>query len=203
MKNLMFAIRPLLMDFLSTAVFIAVSAASHNPLLATGLAIGVGISQVAFQMVTRRPVALMQWAGLFLVVVFGSATLISHDPRFMMVKPTLIYTAVAIIMLKPGWIWRYVPPAGQTRLSHSHIVAWGYVWSGLMFLTAALNLGVALTLSLTAWSAFMAIFPVVSKLSLFAVQYVALRNSAMRKVREERARAALPAPAAQAPALAA
>ena len=195
MKNLMYSIRPLLMDFASTAVFIAVSAATHNPLLATLVAIGVGISQVAFQLVTRRPVALMQWAGLFLVVVFGSATLISHDPRFMMVKPTLIYAAVGTIMLKPGWIWRYVPPAGQQRLSHAHIVAWGYVWSGLMFLTAALNLGVALTMSLAAWSLFMAIFPVVSKIGLFAVQYAALRSSAMKAVRAELAAAALPPPA--------
>lgn len=194
MKNLMYSIRPLLMDFLSTAVFIAVSAATHNPLVATLLAIGVGITQVAFQLVTRRPVALMQWAGLFLVVVFGSATLISHDPRFMMVKPTLIYAAVGAVMLQPGWMKRYVPPEGLKRLAHAHLVAWGYVWSGLMFLTAALNLGVALTMSLAAWSAFMAIFPLVSKLSLFAVQYGVLRRSAMKVVRAERAAALLPPP---------
>jgi hypothetical protein len=70
------------------------------------------------------------------------------------------------------------------------MIRWGYVWAGMMFLTSAVNAAVALTVSFAAWSAFIAVFPIVSKAGLFAVQYVTIRAQAIRNQRRSEARAA-------------
>jgi len=105
--------------------------------------------------------------------VFGGATLITHNPHFVMVKPTLIYIAVGIVMLKRGWMKRYIPPVA-TEDGDDLILAFGYVWAGLMFFTAAANLVLALG-DTKLWIAFLAIFPAGSKIVLFFVQYAVMR----------------------------
>ncbi len=52
----------------------------------------------------------MQWMSLFLVIASDEAALLTHDPRLVMVKPSLIYIAIGIVMLKPGWMNRYLLP---------------------------------------------------------------------------------------------
>jgi hypothetical protein len=69
-------------------------------------------------------------------------------------------------------------------------VAFGYVWAGLMFVTAAANLAVAVWFS-PYWPAFLAIFPTASKVALFLVQYATVRSA----VRTLRAREAAAQPA--------
>ena len=39
--------------------------------------------------------------------------LLTDDPRFVMLKPTLIYCIVGTVMLKPGWMTRYLPPIAR------------------------------------------------------------------------------------------
>ena len=55
----------------------------------------------------------MQWMSLGLVIVFGSATLLTHNPRFMMAKPTIIYVLIGAAMMQRGWMLAYMPPAGR------------------------------------------------------------------------------------------
>jgi intracellular septation protein A len=136
----------------------------------------------------------MQWMSLGLVVVFGGATLATHDPRFMMAKPTIVYILVGAAMLERGWMLPYLPPAAREHLDDAVMIRWGYVWAGLMFLTAALNAVFALTTSLAIWSVFVAIFPAASKIALFAVQYLAIRTQAIRNARAQEAKARLAAP---------
>ena len=68
----------------------------------------------------------------------GSATLITNDPRFVMIKPSLIYVIVGIVMLKPGWINRYLPPIAMELVPDIAFIL-GYVWAGLMLFSAGLN----------------------------------------------------------------
>jgi intracellular septation protein A len=126
-------------------------------------------------------------------VVFGAATLLTRDPRFMMAKPTIIYILVGAAMLERGWLLPYLPPAGREHLEDAVMIGWGYVWAGLMFLTAALNAVFALTAGLAVWSAFIAVFPAASKVALFAIQYVTIRALAIRNARARETQAQLQA----------
>ncbi len=43
-------------------------------------------------------------------------------------------------MLKPGWMTRYLPPEALEYVPDLGY-AFGFVWAGLMFVSAVLNLG--------------------------------------------------------------
>jgi intracellular septation protein A len=183
MNGLFHAGKWLLLDLLSTIFFLVVYAATGDIFIATGLGIGVGVVQVGYLKVRGRPVDLMQWMSLGLVVVFGGATLITHNPRFVMLKPTLIYLAVAIVMLKRGWMTRYLPPI-VVEDGADLVVVFGYVWAGLMAFTALANLAVALTMDTRTWAAFLAVFPLGSKIVLFFAQYLVMRIVITRRRRK-------------------
>lgn len=190
MKNLLFAARPLALDLLSTLVFVALSALTHNILMATGVAMAAGAARVVWLKVRGEPVNAIQWLSLALVALAGAATFLTRDPRFMMAKPSVIYLLVGAAMLQRGWMLPYVPPAGREHLDDAVMIGWGYVWAGLMFLTAALNAIFALGTSLAVWSLFVAVFPAASKLALFAITFVAVRAQAIRNARRSAAAAA-------------
>src|SRR3569833_288720 len=94
---------------------------------ATGAALLVGVAQVAFQKATGRPVELLQWASLGLVVVLGGLGMATNDARFLMIKPSIIYVAIGVVMLKKGWMIRYLPQDAVELVSDLQ-VRWGYVW---------------------------------------------------------------------------
>src|ERR1019366_10544710 len=104
--------------------------------------------------------------SLFLILGSGAAALITNDPRFVMVKPTVVYLIFGTVMLKPGWMNRYLPPIAIERVPDIAFI-FGYLWSGLMFFSATLNLVVALNFSVVAWAAFMSVYAIVSKVALF------------------------------------
>ena len=185
MKNLLFAARPLALDLLSTLVFVALSAITHDPMIATAVALAAGVARVAYLAVRGRRINALQWLSLGLVVLAGAATLITHNPRFMMAKATVVYLLVGCAMMQRGWLLPYLPPAAQGRVEPREMERWGYAWAGLMFLTAALNVGFALLASFTVWSLFIAIFPAASKIVLFAVQFAVIRTGVVRRRRME------------------
>jgi intracellular septation protein len=180
MSGLIQAIRPLAWDFLPTIVFAVLIAMHVDVRIATATALGVGLAEVLIVKAMRRPVPLLQWAGLGLALVFGTVSMITNDPRFVMVKPTLIYFAIAAVMLKPGWMLRYLP-SDAGRHADDLMIRWGYAWAGLMVVTGVANLVFALWLT-RQWPAFLAIFPMPSKLVLFAIQYASVRHIVMRRI---------------------
>ena len=192
MNNLLVAARPLVSDFFPTIIFAVLIAMKVDVRVATGAALVIGIAQVALQRYLKRKIDLLQWASLGLVIVFGTLGILTNDPRFLMAKPTIIYTAIGGVMLKRGWMLRYLPPIAKGR-AEPMMVAFGYVWAGLMFSTAAANLAVAVVLP-NQWPAFIAVVPLTSKLALFAVQYLTIRTFVKRRMLADRAAAqALPA----------
>src|SRR5581483_4155033 len=118
--------------------------------------------------------------SLFLVIVFGGAALVTRDQLFVMLKPTLIYAAIGAVMLRPGWMTRYVPAIVGTTAADVAVL-FGYLWAALMFATAAANLLLALQASQTAWAWFIGGFPLVSKLALVLLQYVTTRAVIRRR----------------------
>jgi len=182
MANLMHSARLLVTDLASTILFLVVLLATKDLMLAVGLGVGLGIIQIAWMKLRRQPIDTMQWLSIGLVVASGIATMLTSDPRFVMLKPSVIYCIVGAYMLKPGWMNRYLPPiAVQTVPDITGI--FGFVWAGLMFGSAALNIALALTLDPISWSATMSIWGIASKVALFLVQYVTMRAIGTRRGR--------------------
>src|SRR5215472_12665977 len=96
-------------DFFSTIVFLVIYLVTDNIVLATGVAIAGAIAQVVHSRIKGRELGFMTWASLGLVIVLGSATLLTHDPRFVLAKPAIAHFAIGTIMLKRGWLLRYLP----------------------------------------------------------------------------------------------
>lgn len=174
MSNLMRSARLLVSDLASTLLFLAVLLATKDLILAVALGVGLGVLQIGWLMLRRKPIDIMQWLSIGLVVVSGAATLLTSDPRFVMLKPSAIYAIVGAYMLRPGWMNRYLPPIALEVVPD---VAWifGFVWAGLMFGSAALNVVLALTLDPVTWSAAMSIWGIASKIALFLIQYGTMR----------------------------
>ena len=124
----------------------------------------------------------MQWVSLVTVVASGTATLVSHDVRFMMVKLSVVYLLVGAVMCKPGWMNRYLPPMAL-ELVPDVTITFGYVWAGLMFFSAAFNLVLAMTCSFVVWASVISIYGIVSKLALFLISFATLRWIGRRRVR--------------------
>lgn len=185
MQNLMRAARPLANDLFSSLLFAALVAMNVDRQVATLAAIAFGVGHVALWLLLRKPVAPLQWASLALVLTFGAASLVLHDARFMMAKPTLIYLILTVMMLKRGWMLRYMP---SIAVGHGEgpMIAFGYVWAGLMALTGVANLVIAVWFP-QLWPAFLAIFPTGSKVALFAIQFATVRHLTIRSVRAQRA----------------
>jgi len=182
MKDLFAAAKLLLLDLASTVFFLLVFLLTKDIPLAVVLGVALGVAQIGWEFIRKRPIDTMQWLSLLLVVGAGTATLITNDPRFVMVKPSLIYLVVGTVMLKPGWINRYLPPVAKELVPDIAFI-FGFVWSGLMFFSAALNLIVALNFSVATWASFMSVYGIVSKLGLFLIQYATMRYIGIRRRR--------------------
>lgn len=172
------ALRLLLADFLSTLVFLAIATVTGQARIAVIAAVAAGLVQLLSRLVRRQPIDPMQWFGLLLTLVFGAATIALHDPRFIMAKPSLIHFALGIIMLRRGWMTRYLPEGAVRRLPAGMIIGAGRAWALLMFGLGAANLVVALTLPLWAWSWFISVGALGAKLAMLLAQYVMFRRAA-------------------------
>jgi intracellular septation protein A len=166
--------RRLASDFLSTIVFLAIYLATGNVILATAIAIAGAVAQVVWARVRGQTLGYMTWASLALVIVLGGATLLTHDPRFVLAKPAIGHVAIGIIMLKRGWMLRYLPPI-VTETIPEYVTYAGFAWAGLMFVLAAGTVGVAMTGDMKLWAFYISVVLVGAKLAAFAIQYVAFR----------------------------
>lgn len=170
MKALLSAARPLVTDLASTILFFCVYALTGRLVVAVALGLMLAAGQIGWDLLRRRPVDTLQWISAVVVVSSGSAALMTNNPVFVMVKPSLIYLLIGTAMLKRGWMNRYLPPRALEYVPDL-AVTFGYVWAGLMFLSAALNLVLALNLGVTAWGMAMTAWGIASKATLFLGQY--------------------------------
>jgi intracellular septation protein A len=182
MKDFLEAIKLLLLDLSSTIFFLVVFLLTRNMILSVGLGMALGVTQIAIQFLRRKPIHIMEWLSLFLVIAAGTATLLTDDPRFMLFKPSVIYVIVGIVMLKAGWMNRYLPAIARAVASDVAVIV-GFVWAGLMFVSAAVNAFVAIAWSVPTWAMIMPIFGIVSKLAVFVSGFLAIRLTVVRRIR--------------------
>jgi intracellular septation protein len=169
-------------DFLSTIVFLVVYLLTDNVLLATGVAIAGAIAQVIYSRLKGKPLGFMTYASLALVIVLGSATLLTNDPRFVLAKPAIGHFAIGAIMLKRGWMLRYVPPIVSETIPE-YVTFAGYAWAALLFALGCGTIAVALTGDMKLWTFYVTVVLVGAKLAAFAIQYVAFRILVTNRLR--------------------
>ena len=182
MKNFLETAKLLLLDLASTLLFLVLFLLTHNIILSVGLGMGVGLFQIAIQFARRKPIYMMEWLSLFVVVAAGAATLLTNDPRFVLFNPSIFYVIVGIVMLKAGWMTRYMPAIARAVTSDVAVIV-GFVWAGLMFVSAGVNAFVALACSVPTWAMVMPIFGIVSKVAVFLSGFAAIRLSTVRRIR--------------------
>ncbi len=173
-------------DFLSTIVFLVLYLATGDVILATSVAIAGAVGQVIYARFKGQPLGYMTWASLGLVIVLGGATLLTHDPRFVLAKPAIGHFAIGAIMLKRGWMLRYLPPI-VTETIPEYVTVAGYAWAALMFVLGAGTIAVAATGDLKLWALYVSVVLIGVKVAAFAIQYVAFRLLVTSRIRAARA----------------
>ncbi|MGA7809203.1 inner membrane-spanning protein YciB [Bradyrhizobium sp.] len=173
-------------DFFSTLVFLGVYLASGSIVLATAVAIAGAMGQIIFARIRRRELNFMTYASLLLVIVLGGATILTQDPRFVLAKPSIAHFAIGAIMLKRGWMLRYVP-AIVVETIPDYVTFAGYAWAALMFALGAGTIAVAMTGDLKLWTFYVTFVAVGAKIAAFAVQYIAFRVLVTSRIRAARA----------------
>lgn len=180
MQSLMQSARLLVSDLASTILFLIVLLVTKDLILAVALGVGLGVLQISWLIARRKPIDPMQWLSVGLVVASGVATMLTNDARFVMLKPSVIYCIAGAFMLRPGWMNRYLPPIAIQRVPDV-VYVFGFVWAGLMFASAALNIVLAQTLDPLTWSAVLSAWGIASKVALFLIQYLTMRMIGRRR----------------------
>jgi intracellular septation protein len=109
--------------------------------------------------VRQRRVSPMHALSTVLVLIFGTATLVLHDPRFLKVKPTILLWLMALAFLGSQWIGaaplsqRMLEPAlaPGASISRPQWLRVNLVWVAAYLLLGFLNLYIARTASEQTW----------------------------------------------------
>ena len=175
-------------DFLSTIVFLVVYFATDNIVLATGVAIAGAVAQVIYSRIKGNELGYMTWASLGLVIVLGSATILTNDPRFVLAKPAIAHFAIGAIMLKRGWMLRYMPPIVAETIPE-YVTFAGFAWATMMFALGCGTIAIAMTGDLKLWTFYVSVVLVGAKIAAFAIQYVVFRWTVRSRISAARATA--------------
>jgi intracellular septation protein A len=166
-------------DFVSAIAFVVVFAWTGNLVIACVSAVLVAIGQLLYAVARKKPLTAMRWMALALAVFLGGLTLVTHDSRFIQIKPSLAHFAIGAVMLKVGWQLPYLPELVRTVVPRRQLLGWGYAWAALMFAMGIANLIAAYTLSVGGWSLVVTLL-LIGKIGFFFVQYATLRITVRR-----------------------
>ena len=169
-------------DFFSTILFLVIYLSTGSVILATAFAIAGAIGQVIWARVRGETLGYMTWASLALVIVLGGMTLLTHDPRFVLAKPAIGHSAIGAIMLKRGWMLRYMPPI-VTETIPEYVTFAGFAWAALMFALGLGTIAIAMSGDLKLWTIYVSVVLVGAKIAAFAIQYVAFRVLVTSRIR--------------------
>ncbi len=177
-----------LFDFLPLLVFFGVYAAL-DIYAATAAAMGATAFQIGWSWMRHRKVDKLLWVNFAAVMIFGGLTLVLHDKRFIMVKPTIVYWLLAGGMLVSYTVFRKNP---IRLMMEAHFDAPDRIWTRwfggwIVFFLAlgVLNLFVAYNFSEDVWVKFKVFGALVLTLVLMAVQIWTLMPYARHDGTEE------------------
>ncbi len=170
--------KSILLDLAASLIFLGVYAVTHDIAWATAAGMIFGLGHAGWLLVTNRAVQPIQWVSLVLIITLGTATLLTQNALFVMLKPALVQAAIAAALLQPGWLARYLSEDQKARVPHAAIVRAGYAHPAGLFALAAFNLVLALWAAPDIWAVahVIAPWPVFIGLGLFVWLY--LRSAA-------------------------
>jgi len=181
------ALVPIVRDLLATLVFVTLFWITDNIYLATAFGIVLGISQTLWMRLRGKSIGPLQWLSLVLITVFGGATILFRNPHFIMVKPTLLWLALGVVLLRRDWMAPYLPPVVTENLEDRLIVRAGYAYATLMFALAVLNLLVAFFASEKFWAAYALLGPALAQCVLLTALYFRFRKRILVRIRARQA----------------
>jgi intracellular septation protein len=143
-----------LFDLLPVILFFA-AFKLYDIWIATGVAIGATVLQVAWLLARRKKVDTMLWVSLAIVVIAGGATLFLGDERFIKWKPTLLYGCMALALLFTQHVLGKNPMkalmGGQISMPDEAWLKLTWSWAVFFVFMAALNLVVAFNFPTDTW----------------------------------------------------
>ena len=97
----------------------------------------------------------MMWMSAILVIVFGSLTLYLHDPKFIQIKPTIIYSILSAMLfgglLRGRALLKYVLEHGYDGLSDKGWLLLSRNWAGYFAAMAVANEILRASVEFDAW----------------------------------------------------
>jgi len=143
-----------LFDLLPVILFFA-AFKLYDIWIATGVAIGATVLQVAWLLARGKKVDTMLWVSLTIVVVAGGATLLLGDERFIKWKPTLLYGCMAAALLITRYVLGKNPMkalmGSQITLPEEAWVKLMWSWAAFFVFMAVVNLLVAFNFPTETW----------------------------------------------------
>ena len=100
----------------------------------------------------------------------------------MMAKPSIVHFAIAGIMLRRGWMMRYMPEIVQHNVPEAVLTTTGYAWAALMAAIGLANLVIAMSFDFATWAWFVSFGAVGAKVAAFALQYAVFRTLVRRRL---------------------
>ena len=144
----------LLLDFFPIILFfVAFKAAGIY--IATGVAMAATLAQIGYMRWRNGKVEPMQWISLGVIVLFGGATLISHNDTFIKWKPTVLYwlmggaLALGQLVFRKNLLKSLM--GSQMELPDPAWRLMNWSWSGFFAVMGALNLWVAFNFDTDTW----------------------------------------------------
>ena len=132
--------------------------------VATAVLMGSMAALLALDYARTRRITPLHGASAVLVLLFGTATLVLHDQRFIEWKPTVLFWALALVHLGSTWIGakplaqRLLESTlgGEAALPRGTWVGLNLAWVAFYAALGALNLWVAWNASEATWVSFKA-----------------------------------------------
>lgn len=147
-----------ILDFAPLVVFLA-GYYLKGMYVATGALMVAMVLLLAVDWLLLRRVPTMHWVSALLVLLFGTATLLLHDQRFIQWKPTVFFWLVSLALLGSRWIGerplveRMLAPAlgADARLPRRTWQGINLLWVAFYAVLGVLNIVVAFNASEKAW----------------------------------------------------
>ncbi|MDO4904864.1 MAG: septation protein A [Lautropia sp.] len=146
MNKLLFDLLPVILFFVAYKV--------ADIYVATGMAIAASVLQIVWLLLKKRPIQVMQWVGLGIIVVFGGLTLMLQDEAFIKWKPTILYWSFGAGVLLASLLGRNPVQhlmGGQVELPDRVWKVLNRLWLCFFLLMGAVNLKVAYAFSTEVW----------------------------------------------------
>ena len=183
------ALVPIVRDLLGTFVFVALFFFT-DIYIATAAGVSMVVAQTVWMRLRRKPIGALQWLSLVLISMFGGLTILLHRPHFIMIKPSLLWLALGVVMLRRVWVAPYLPPIVTENLDDHLIVRAGNIYAALMFSLSVANILVVWLATPKFWAVYALLGPTLAQAALLTVFYFCFRKQITERIRERHAQSA-------------